>query len=461
MRVAIVATAIAGLVCEGFAATTVEMEIDVRGTVRTVVIELDETAAPKTCANFEKLCSQGFYNGIAFHRVIPNYIVQVGDPLSRDPSQKAQWGQGGPGYTIPAELGEPHLRGSVAMARIPGPTNPTKESNGSQFYFALRDIPSLDGDYTVFGKVLSGLEGIEEIADLPKDANFNPIDRIEILSTKVQPANGDTPPAPEPVLAPATTSILPPMPDLDAARRAREAEKAIPPPVIPPASAVAAVDPGAVPAPVETPPPAVDRGLPPMPKLFTETSEDMTPPPAPETPVGAGGQPVPKPVEMPPAPTTDRGLPPMPKLFTEDTTATPPPLPAPLSSAPEPEPVAIPKPVDMPRIKKIDQPSPAAAGNFNAAAAEEGAITIAEIGTHTPKKVEAPARPAPKPEPAPSRPSRSQPAAAPAPAPIPAPAQAPAAAGLDPNAPPAAQSPEDTEEPPKRGFLRGLIHRIW
>ena len=492
MKVAIVATAMAGLVCEAAAATTVEMEIDVRGTVRTVVIELNETEAPKSCANFEKLCSQGFYDGIAFHRVIPNYIVQVGDPLSKDAAKKSLWGTGGPGYTVPAELGKPHLRGSVAMARIPGPTNPEKESSGSQFYFALRDIPDLDGEYTVFGKVMSGLEAIEEIADLPKDASFNPIDRIEILSTRVRDSDGDRPPAPipAPVDVAAPAAVLPPMPDLDAASRAGEAEKSIPPPVIPPASAVAAVDPDAVtelaPEATEAPPAVADRGLPPMPKLLTE--EDMTPPPAPaanlETADGADRRPVPAPVEMPPAPALvemppaaapapapvemppavdiGRGLPPMPKLFTEEAAALPPSVPTPLtkpvSPTPAPDPVAIPKPVDMPRVDPVKEPhrTASAAGNDGS---EEGVVTIAEIGKGAPSRspapsyrAPAPARPAARPQP-PTRPDSA-----------PAPASAPVSAGQaneQPDAPVFAEPPQEPQDPPKRGFLRNLIRRVW
>ena len=456
MRVAIVTMAMAAFVCSGFAATTIEVEVDVRGTVRTVVIELNETGAPKTCANFEKLCSQGFYQGIAFHRVIPNYIVQVGDPLSKDPSKKALWGTGGPGYTVPPEVGEPHLRGSVAMARIPGPTNPNKESSGSQFYFVLRDIPDLDGEYTVFGKVVSGLEAIEEIADLPKDANFNPIDRIEILSTKVHRAGSGAGSVPAPG---ATTSVLPPMPDLDAAGQAKEAEKAIPPPVLPPASAVAAVDPSAVPepAPAETPVATPDKGLPPMPKLFTEST---TPPPAPApVPVplpaaDSGARPVPKPVEMPSAPAPDPGLPPMPKLATEDTI--PPPLT--VSPVPDPDPVAIARPASVPKIERIEKPSHTEFAP-RGADVEEGAITIAEIGTSTPAKTAPPSYRAPEPARAP-RP-KPDPSPASAPAPPTAPADPAADPAVDPNAPPIAEFPVETPDPPKRGFLRGILRRIW
>ena len=123
------------------------------GKFHPIVIELDEKNAPLTSTNFKKLAKDGFYDNIAFHRVVPNYIVQVGDPLTKDAAKKAVWGTGGPGYTVPAETGQKHLRGSVAMARLSDGVNPSRASSGSQFYICLVDIPTLDGDYTVFGKV--------------------------------------------------------------------------------------------------------------------------------------------------------------------------------------------------------------------------------------------------------------------------------------------------------------------
>jgi cyclophilin family peptidyl-prolyl cis-trans isomerase len=166
-------------------AVDVEMKIDVAGAERTVVIRLDEKIAPKTSANFAKLCGEGFYDGIAFHRVISNYIVQTGDPLSKDPAQIEKWGTGGPGYTIPAELGGSHVRGAVAAARLGDQANPEKASSGSQFYVALRDIKPLDGKYTVFGNVISGLEAFDEIAGAPTNEDNVPTAPIAIISTRV------------------------------------------------------------------------------------------------------------------------------------------------------------------------------------------------------------------------------------------------------------------------------------
>ncbi len=165
--------------------STVTLRIDIHGTTREVVIELDETNAPKTSANFKKLAAQGFYHGIAFHRVIPNYIVQAGDPLTKDASQKHLWGTGGAGYTIPAEIGMPHERGSIAMARLGDAVNPNKASSGSQFYIALAKLPKLDREYTVFGKVISGLQYLDQIASSTTDSNNNPGERVEIVAASV------------------------------------------------------------------------------------------------------------------------------------------------------------------------------------------------------------------------------------------------------------------------------------
>lgn len=171
-----------------FAADTtsaVTLRVDIGGETKEIVIELDEANAPKTSANFKKLAASGFYDGIAFHRVIPNYIVQAGDPLTKDAAQKHLWGTGGPGYTIPAEIGLPHERGSVAMARLGDAANPNKASSGSQFYIALARLAKLDREYTVFGKVTSGLEYLDQIAATPADSNNNPAERVEIVAASV------------------------------------------------------------------------------------------------------------------------------------------------------------------------------------------------------------------------------------------------------------------------------------
>jgi len=117
-----------------------------------IVAELFPEVAPKTVANFIKLAEQGFYNGLTWHRVVPGFVIQGGDPLGN--------GTGGPGYTIPAEFNsKKHLKGTVAMARAADPN-----SAGSQFYITLAPQPQLDGQYTVFGQTVEGLDVIDKIA---------------------------------------------------------------------------------------------------------------------------------------------------------------------------------------------------------------------------------------------------------------------------------------------------------
>ena len=185
LAAALIAAPLAQTIFAAEKTSTVTLRIDVHGTTQEVVIELDETNAPKTCSNFKKLAAQGYYDGIAFHRVIPNYIVQAGDPLTKDASQKHLWGTGGPGYTIQAEIGLPHERGSVAMARLGDAVNSKKASSGSQFYIALARLQKLDREYTVFGKVVSGLEYLDQISSSSTDSNNNPAERIEIVAASV------------------------------------------------------------------------------------------------------------------------------------------------------------------------------------------------------------------------------------------------------------------------------------
>jgi cyclophilin family peptidyl-prolyl cis-trans isomerase len=212
-------------------AVDIEMKIDVAGAERTVVIRLDEKIAPKTSANFAKLCGEGFYDGIGFHRVIANYIVQTGDPLSKDPAARAKWGTGGPGYTIPAELGGSHVRGAIAAARLGDQANPEKASSGSQFYVALRDIKPLDGKYTVFGNVISGLETFDEIAGAPADEGNVPTAPIAIISTRVLGAKSTEPEPKKPAVPDLTAT--------EATKPAAPMEK----PATPAPSAVAATEP--------------------------------------------------------------------------------------------------------------------------------------------------------------------------------------------------------------------------
>ena len=115
-----------------------------------IEIELNAKEAPIHTANFMKLVNDGFFVGTLFHRVVPDQIIQGGDPLSKD-SNPANDGTGGPGYNIDAEMNLPHLRGSIAAARMGDKVNPKKESSGSQFYICIRNLPQLDKlGYSVF-----------------------------------------------------------------------------------------------------------------------------------------------------------------------------------------------------------------------------------------------------------------------------------------------------------------------
>ena len=140
--------------------------------------------------NFVKLASKRFYDNILFHRVIKNFMIQVGDPLTKDPSaDPAKYGTGGPGYTIPAEIlpQYKHKKGALAAARKGDKANPNRESSGSQFYFveSEKGCSHLDGQYTIFGETLEGFEVIDAIAAVevtsPKNAPVEPIKIISIL----------------------------------------------------------------------------------------------------------------------------------------------------------------------------------------------------------------------------------------------------------------------------------------
>lgn len=146
-----------------------------------IEVELFEKDAPQHVANFKKHVTNKFYNGTTFHRVIEGFMIQAGDPNSKD-SDRSNDGQGGPGYTIPAEIKAKHEKGSLAAARLGDQVNPKKESSGSQFYIVTGDASHLDGQYTVFGKVTKGLDICMKIEKVKKDARDNPMDKIEIKS---------------------------------------------------------------------------------------------------------------------------------------------------------------------------------------------------------------------------------------------------------------------------------------
>jgi cyclophilin family peptidyl-prolyl cis-trans isomerase len=136
--------------------------------------------------NFIKLASEQFYDGILFHRIIKNFMIQTGDPLSKDASKASQWGVGGPGYTIPAEILPQfkHKKGALAAARRGNAANPKMESSGSQFYIveSAETCAQLDGQYTIFGETISGLDVIDKIAAAQTNAKDQPVNEIRIIS---------------------------------------------------------------------------------------------------------------------------------------------------------------------------------------------------------------------------------------------------------------------------------------
>ena len=153
---------------------------------RQVIIGLHDDSAPYTVENFKKLIQKKFYNGLCFHRAFPGTLVQTGDPASRW-GQGDKTGTGGPGWTLPAEIRLKHEKGAIAMARLPDKINPAKNSNGSQFYVCLAPMPKLDGQYTVFGTVLEGLDILEEISKAPTNSDDFPLPKIRIKSIVLVP----------------------------------------------------------------------------------------------------------------------------------------------------------------------------------------------------------------------------------------------------------------------------------
>jgi peptidyl-prolyl cis-trans isomerase B (cyclophilin B) len=149
---------------------------------RSFAIAFDEDAAPYTVYNFKKLIKDKFYVKTTIHRTIPNYLIQGGDPLTKKKDRNVM-GTGGPGYTLPAEVRLKHVRGAVAMGALPAKVNPKLESNGSQFYICLTNIPTQDGKDTVFGHVAGGLDALIEISHAVADTNNNPINQIVVTKT--------------------------------------------------------------------------------------------------------------------------------------------------------------------------------------------------------------------------------------------------------------------------------------
>ena len=136
--------------------------------------------APETVRNFSQLAKSGFYNGTLFHRIIPGFMIQGGDPNTKNPD-KSTWGQGGPGYNLKAEFNSrSHLRGIVSMARATDP-----DSAGSQFFIVTSDSTFLDRQYTVFAEVVGGMEVADKIVNLPRDGNDCPKQEAKMLEVTI------------------------------------------------------------------------------------------------------------------------------------------------------------------------------------------------------------------------------------------------------------------------------------
>jgi len=155
-----------------------------------MVVEFWPDVAPKTVENFKSLAKKGFYDGTAFHRIVKGFMIQGGDPLTKDPSKEDRWGTGGPGYSIDAEFNDrPHVRGVLSMARSQNPN-----SAGSQFFICLGDASFLNRQYTAFGKLIKGDDVLTKLGDVETAISgggekSKPTSRQGVESIKIVPAS--------------------------------------------------------------------------------------------------------------------------------------------------------------------------------------------------------------------------------------------------------------------------------
>lgn len=183
-----------------------EPVFDIVTSMGTIKVKL-YSKTPRHRENFIKLVQQKYYDGILFHRVISRFMIQAGDPNTRDTSKIAQWGEGGPDYTVPAEFVKEyyHKKGALAAARMGNLANPKKASSGSQFYIVQDEMACihLDDEYTVFGETISGLDVIDRISVVPTDPYDRPVRPVRIISIRPDfKANGMADPS-EPAVKPA------------------------------------------------------------------------------------------------------------------------------------------------------------------------------------------------------------------------------------------------------------------
>lgn len=147
-----------------------------------IVLRFFPDYAPRHVENFIALAKLGYYNGTTFHRVVPGFVLQGGDPLSKKPDRSLH-GTGGPGYGLKPELNDrPHKRGTLSMAKMPRDASTTRDftDNGSQFFICLSDSSGLDRGYTVFGEVVRGMDVVDQIVTLPRDERDNPLEPVEM-----------------------------------------------------------------------------------------------------------------------------------------------------------------------------------------------------------------------------------------------------------------------------------------
>jgi len=161
----------------------------IKTTAGEMVIEFWPDVAPKTVENFKALAKKGFYDGTSFHRIVKGFMVQGGDPLTKDPGMEHRWGTGGPGHQIKAEFNDrPHVRGVISMAR-----SQHEDSAGSQFFICLAEASFLDRQYTAFGKLIRGDDVLGKLGDTPTTSNggekSRPIDRQGVESIKIVAAD--------------------------------------------------------------------------------------------------------------------------------------------------------------------------------------------------------------------------------------------------------------------------------